>query len=264
MVDAQSDQHASMPQESSEEVQELEVENQYDPCGVFQGNEDDTSGDEEELEEDVANAFDFLTQLGKRGLPLGQIKYSRGVTYSDRHQRRLKEQDEERKKAANGNMKVTSFFSPEVAKNGPVAPSIPDKALKLEQRAVAIKDLEGLMKSKKRPQGAQWKRHQAVLGLLYVTQNRQPESLREDMALSVAQTLNMGSHFAKRMVSWERSWIEQRVIEEDMRGKNTKIWSLLTDEAVKLTVRAAIDQQKESMFYMPLTLWKKRILILRM
>ena len=58
----------------------------------------------------------------------------------------------------------------------------------------------------------------------------------------------MGKHFAKNIVSWENSWIERRVIPDGKRGKNTKIWPLLNDESVKLTVGAAVDKEKESMY----------------
>lgn len=186
-------------------------------------------------------------QLGNSANPpsgQGRIKYARGATYSDRHLRRLRRKEEERKKAAIGTLELTSFFAPKTGsgesreaqaqtqtqtetQTEPITippPLITVEAIKTEKRAAAIRDLEALLDdSEKRPQSnTHYRRHQAVLSLLQRTQDREPGSVREEMALDVAQSLNMGSHFAKKIVTWERSWIESREIEEDMRGRNPK------------------------------------------
>lgn len=251
--EVQTDKEASVPVESPEEPPRFDIEDEYHPFAALEmGEEDkgDSDVEEESDEEEERNAFSFLKQLRKKDS--SYIKYARGPTYSDRHQRRLREEDEKRIEEASENPKMTDFFSPKTT-DKPIAAPVPCKALKAEKRAFAIKDLESLLNSKRRPQGAQFKRHQAVLSLMYKTRSQEPGETRESMVLDVARCLNMGTHFAGNIVPWERSWIEKREIPEDMRGKNTKIWSLLNDESVKLTVRAAIDQEKESMCHDSMT-----------
>lgn len=202
---------------------------------------------DEEGEPEAKDVYEQLLQNARSTNHEYHPYYSRGVTYSDRHERRRRAEAEELKKIASGSQKITTFFMKD---NGEAKvarePSPPNEVREIESRSKAIRDLEKFLKSEECPQGTTEKRYRGVLELLQMTQSREPEETREKICMAVSRSLGMKQRFARNLPSWERMWIENRHIEEDSRGKHRKMWSWFNDEEVQLVVRQAIDQHKES------------------
>ncbi|KAF8533368.1 hypothetical protein BDD12DRAFT_810243 [Trichophaea hybrida] len=80
----------------------------------------------------------------------------------------------------------------------------------------AIKDLEKKLQTgikKVALVGQNLAQHQAVLGFLKMKMSRQDGETREQMALSVARSHSQGLNFARRIVVWERTRVQSKMIE---------------------------------------------------
>ncbi|RPA99438.1 hypothetical protein L873DRAFT_1789591 [Choiromyces venosus 120613-1] len=102
----------------------------------------------------------------------------------------------------------------------------------------AKEDLEKKIASKKVGlTGQNLTRHRAVLVFLFLQLSRRPEETRKYLAYSVARCFNCGWYFARKVVSWEITWIKSRYISEGWQGCFGKTSSWLEDEGVQLAVR---------------------------
>jgi hypothetical protein len=96
------------------------------------------------------------------------------------------------------------------------------------------------------PVGQNAQHHQAVLAFLKLQRCRQSSETREDLSLQVARCFGRGRYFARKIVTWERTWIKERVIAEGRKGCYTKTRSWLDDEGVQLAVREWLAGTKDS------------------
>jgi hypothetical protein len=89
-------------------------------------------------------------------------------------------------------------------------------------------------------------RHQAVLGFLKMQVSQQDGETGEQMALSDARSHGRGLYFARKIVAWERTWLQSTMIEEGRKGCYAKSCSGLNNEGVQLAVREWLSGAKES------------------
>jgi len=190
---------------------------------------------------------------------------------SERQARRKRQQDRELRHAASGCIPLTSVFVhqsqhtitslpsqsddsrlaspnppnlnniPATSENHPVAQEPVQWVSAEEQRRqahqVAIQALKKKINStKSRLHGQNLTRHQAVLAFLSIQQSRRRGETRRQLAFFVARCFNRGWYFARKIVSWEISWVQERTIEEGRRGCFAKVRSWLNDEGVQLAV----------------------------
>lgn len=210
-----------------------------------------------------------------------KIRYSRGAYLSERQTRRKRQQERELHQAAAGCLPLTSFFirtnqpentlaalnntiqlsnlatdedrllelEPELERP-PVMEFLPEQPLRYlsaadarqETQIVAMAALKKKVHSKKSNlTGQNLTRHQAVLAFLYIQQSKRLGETRSQLAYSVARCFNRGWYFARRIITWELTWIKERMIEEGKRGCFSKVRSWLNDEGVQLAVREWIS-----------------------
>jgi hypothetical protein len=123
------------------------------------------------------------------------------------------------------------------------------------EQCSALEDLERLMKLKTEqvkkyghpilPESDFSRRHRMVRSFLYL-QNQKSRFTRKDrceMARMVAASYNKRDDVAKKIVRWEKMWIQDRVIPESKAGKCKACLSLLGDEGVLCAVRDFVKTQ---------------------
>ena len=188
------------------------------------------------------SAFDKLLSARATCTTFGQdtnFKYQRTCQPSKRTTIRHRAKQQELVKAAKGCRTLTSML----ASQSSITDSLPAKDNTNEETrtsdlADAIKTLERKLASKKAsPDGQNRTRHQAVLHFLKVQQSSKSKESREDMALTVARCYGRGIYFARKLISWERTWIASQTIEEGKQGCFQKTSSWFNDEGVMLAVR---------------------------
>ncbi|RPA99707.1 hypothetical protein L873DRAFT_1767021 [Choiromyces venosus 120613-1] len=119
---------------------------------------------------------------------------------------------------------------------------VSENDLKQQGHEAAIKALKKKINStKSRLQGQNLSRHQAVLAFLCIQQKKQAGETRRQLAFFVARCFNRGWYFARKIVTWELSWVQERIIDEGRRGCFAKVRSWLNDEGVELAVREWIS-----------------------
>jgi hypothetical protein len=141
--------------------------------------------------------------------------------------------------AAQGTRSLLDFGFSQIGSN--TLPSNLSQAEQLRKTQLeAIRELEKKLRAGVRKValvGQNLARHQAVLGFLKIQLLRKEGETREQMATSVARVHGRGLYFARKIIAWERSWLNSREIEEGRRGCYTKTRSWLNDEGVQLAVR---------------------------
>jgi len=128
----------------------------------------------------------------------------------------------------------------------------------LKQRA--LKDLEMLLNSKREQirkyghllaqEGDFCRRHCMVRNFLYMQKERSESGRlsiqsRQDMAEVVAITFNRRRHTGRRIITWERQWIESGRIPESKAGKHRARLSWLEDEGILCGIRDFAKSQGE-------------------
>jgi hypothetical protein len=205
-----------------------------------------------------------------RGASFGSrtvLKYQQGPIPTKRHQRKLRQQQQEREKTIENCQSIPELFrnAARMAGKGSNAEvSTTDQELEnrggesasaiviarkecLEELKEPIADLEKILRSKATNLTRQNStRHQAVLRFLYYQRTRQHMETWQSMALRVARCFNRGKWFAERLVSWEISWRKDRTIPRGKQGCFQKVKSWLTDEGVELAVREYLSGAGES------------------
>lgn len=97
-----------------------------------------------------------------------------------------------------------------------------------EAAALALK--KKIASKRAKLDGENLTRHRAVLAFLYVQGSKQPGETRQAMARNVSWCFGRGEYFARKIVVWERTWIEERTIEEGYGDGFGKTGSELEDE----------------------------------
>lgn len=97
-----------------------------------------------------------------------------------------------------------------------------------EAAALALK--KKIASKRAKLDGENLTRHRAVLAFLYVQGSKQPGETRQAMARNVSWCFGRGEYFARKIVVWERTWIEERTIEEGHGDGFGKTGSELEDE----------------------------------
>ena len=236
--------------------------------------------------------LDRLKGVESSVFEMTKIRYGRGEYLSERQTCRKRQQERELHRAAARCLPLTSFFIRENrSEHSPPAPnntiqspnlaidedrllelelelepvseqeSLPDQPLRWlsatetrqQNQIVAIAALKKKINSKKSTlTGQNLTRHQAVLAFLYIQQSKRLGETRSQLAYSVARCFNRGWYFARRIITWELTWIKERIIEEGKRGCFSKVRSWLNDEGVQLAVRKWISgagERKYNVFF---------------
>jgi hypothetical protein len=111
----------------------------------------------------------------------------------------------------------------------------------------AIKALEKKIVSKKTLlTGQNLTRHRAVLAFLNLQASKQLGETRIGLAHQVARCFKRGWYFARKIITWELTWIKERTIEEGKQGCWAKVKSWFNDEGVQLAVREWLAGAGES------------------
>lgn len=121
-----------------------------------------------------------------------------------------------------------------------------------EERDCALNDLVHLLKSKPAqikkyghilyPESDFDRRHRMVRSFLYRQKEKDrscgsSSERRREMATSVAKDYNRQGYTGRKIVKWEREWVQKRKIPESKAGKHKKSRSWLDDEATLCAIR---------------------------
>ena len=128
-----------------------------------------------------------------------------------------------------------------------------------EKRRSALEDLQKLLNYKTLqikkyghvlfPQTDFHRRHCMVKSFLYLQQNDSYlKESRKLMASIVAATFNRHGHVARKLLRWEKSWIDSRNIPKTKAGKHRAGLSWLEDEGVLCAVRDFVKTEGEGMY----------------
>ncbi|KAF2858162.1 hypothetical protein K470DRAFT_144208 [Piedraia hortae CBS 480.64] len=66
------------------------------------------------------------------------------------------------------------------------------------------------------------------------------------MTLQLARTFNQGGYFARGLLSWEKSWVSSRTIEEGKCGAHPKTRSHFDDEEVQLSGHGFVGEKYDA------------------
>ena len=115
---------------------------------------------------------------------------------------------------------------------------------------LAKKDLKLMLKSKRTQMTKQnYNRHLAVLHFMNYREQILESGKQEPRlvtALNVSRCFGRGEWYAKKVITWEKKWIEERCIPEGMQGRFAKSKSWFNDEGVKLAAREYLSGAGES------------------
>jgi len=203
------------------------------------------------------NSFGFDTKLPY------QRSSAPSKKTAQRAAQRVKAKEKEMAKAAEGCRPLTSTLVkvlPTSASSSvkepsplPAAPAPAEGPSNVEgekRRDLAKRDLEQKLKSKRTQMTKQnHTRHIAVLQFMNYQERIQESGHRESrvtMALNVSRCFNRGIWFAKKLVTWERNWIDERCIPDGKQGCFSKTKSWFNDEGVMLAARDYLSGAGES------------------
>ncbi|KAA8907993.1 hypothetical protein FN846DRAFT_1021166 [Sphaerosporella brunnea] len=234
--------------EDDSELEESELEHSED-----EDFEEEEACEVTDTEEDPVevNTFALQTMMASsRELGLDAFEdnttvfnYQRGAEPSVRTQYRQVQHARELEEGAKNTRTLEHYFQRSGGKQanpitlGRSTPAISSDELKKIKREAAIKSIKKKIESKKGMNGQNLMRHQAVLGFLQIQRAKKLGESREHLALQVARCFGKGIYFARRIVSWEREWLEDGAIPEGKRGCYTKTKSWFKDEGVEQAVR---------------------------
>jgi len=131
------------------------------------------------------------------------------------------------------------------------------------ERDRALDDLIRLFKSKPEqikkyghilyPESDFDRRHRMVRSFLYRQKEKDenpqssPES-RQEMAKEVAKDYNRRGYTGRKIVQWEKEWVQNRKIPESKAGKHKVSLSLLDDEATLCAIRDFMKSQNDGRY----------------
>ncbi|KAA8913091.1 hypothetical protein FN846DRAFT_886778 [Sphaerosporella brunnea] len=159
-------------------------------------------------------------------------------------QRQVKNLRELQEAAKNTRTLETYFQRPAGKQANPVTfgratPCMSTEERQRNERDAAIKSIKKKIESKKMGMNGQnLMRHQAVLAFLQIQKSKKLGETREHLALRVARCYGKGIYFTRRIVAWEREWMEDGVMQtERKQGCYTKTKSWFWDEGMEQAVR---------------------------
>lgn len=212
-------------------------------------NEEEITDDEGQIEYNTS-AFEILFTGAKTydAFQHTSFIYQRGPEPSVRTMQRTYKKEQQQIEAAKNTYTLETYFQrPHNRQPNPVSHSIlqisRDKT-QIDKRLPAIVELEKKLSQQHRLNGQNLMRHQVVLAFLKVQQQKKPGETREQLATIVARCFGKGIYFARRIVSWEIEWVEDRLIPEGKRGCFAKIRSWFNDEGVQQAIRDWLSSQK--------------------
>lgn len=96
-------------------------------------------------------------------------------------------------------------------------------------------------------------RHQMVLQFINAQLRREnANKWRREVALQIANCHGRGMHTARKLIRWERDWVEKRIIEQGRQGGGDgRIITWFEDEGVLIAAREYIAQVGESTYSIP-------------
>lgn len=216
--------------------------------------------DNEEEEEFDASAFEtMMANRNKLGAFEHNFSYQRGSEPCPRTLQRHHRQRHELQEAAKSTPSIKSFFpplpTPARSTGSKSEANLSKEEVHRRECEAAMMALEKKLTAKKTAMNRQTRiRHEAVLAYLGLQQSKQPGETRLGMATTVARCFRKGLYFARRIVFWERQWIESRLIEEGQRGCLAKTRSWFDDEGVQQAVRDWLGSRSNEGQYLPLML----------
>jgi hypothetical protein len=86
-----------------------------------------------------------------------------------------------------------------------------------------------------------------VRSFLYLQQNgNYLKESRKQMANTVAATFNRNGHVVRKLLQWEKCWMDSRTIPKSKAGKHKAGLSWLEDEGILCAVRDFVKTEGES------------------
>jgi hypothetical protein len=79
-----------------------------------------------------------------------------------------------------------------------------------------------------------------VLAFLHLQINKRDDRTRKEMAFEVAKCCGRGQYMARKIINWEREWMDHRNISVRNQGCFVKSSSWFDDEGVEVAVREYI------------------------
>jgi hypothetical protein len=235
--------------EDDSELEESELE--YSEDEDFEEEEDCEVTDTEEDPVEVDNSALQTMMASSRELGFDAFEdnttvfnYQRSAEPSVRTQYRQVQHARELEEGAKNTRTLEHYFQrPGNKRANPITlgrstPAISTEERKRNEREAAIKSIKKKIESKKAGMNGQnLMRHQAVFAFLQIQRAKKLGETREHLALQVARCFGKGIYFARRIVTWEREWLEDGAIPEGRRGCYTKTKSWFKDEGVEQAVR---------------------------
>lgn len=227
------------------------LEPSFDPENMSDSSDDSEVEitDCEEPEDDnqfSKSAFDLLENSFTSGKDT-KFNYQRTCQPSRRTTQRQKEKQQKLVKAAEGCQTLTSMFA---SQSTQTVPPSTEGSMNIETKSLdsSIKTLERKLTSKKVSLNGQNRmRHEAVLRFLHLQTTCTSKKTREELALNIANSYSRGTYFARKLISWERTWFASQTIDEGKKGCYQKTSSWFNDEGVLLAVREWLSGANESM-----------------
>ena len=176
------------------------------------------SEEEDPIQASTSALETLIASSQERGAFDRAFAYQRRPEPTERTLFNRSRRERELRKAAENTPKLHTFFP--TASGRPAMPSSPSPILstverKQQSRFAAITALEKKLASKKECEamnGQTLMRHQVVLAFLRVQANQsvaEPKT-RESFAAMVALCHGKGPSFARRIITWEIEWMEER------------------------------------------------------
>jgi hypothetical protein len=199
--------------------------------------------DNEEQERVPESVFDQLLVNGRdEGAFDGtRFLYQRGPEPSLITIRRRARKQRDDEAAAIGTHAITRFFPPAV----PTTPQLPKAEQHHLELCKALADLNRKIHSKTHGLNEQTlSRHRSVLAFLHLQIKRRDDTGRKEMAYEVAKCCGRGQYMARKIIHWEREWMDHRRIPEGNQGCFVKSSSWFNDEGVEAAVREYIASHR--------------------
>jgi hypothetical protein len=175
--------------------------------------------DNEEPEKISESVFDQLLANGRDESAFNstQFLYQRGPEPSVRTVRRIAQKQRADEVAARGTHSIKRFF-PSVAPL-PTAPPLPKAEQRHHELSKALADLKRKINSKTHGLNEQTlSRHRSVLVFLHLQANKRDDRTRKEMAFEVAKCCGRGQYMARKIINWEREWMDHRNISVGNQG----------------------------------------------
>lgn len=151
-----------------------------------------------------------------------------------------------------------SLLTPSLSENTSCVRGGVKKETKIELQTRAAHDLGELLRLKTQqlnkyghvlaPKSSYYSRHQMVRSFLWMQLSRKHQLNRQDLARLVAQSFNKGAYTGRKIVQWERSWVEHRLIPNATTGRNKGNLSWMDDEDLVLSIKEWVKITGDSVY----------------